>query len=68
MCILFRECPNELNEAVSSLLFAASRCGEMPELQKIRRMFTSRFGKEFATRAVELCTNCGVNPKVELNT
>uniref|UniRef100_A0A2N9GPR1 IST1-like protein n=1 Tax=Fagus sylvatica TaxID=28930 RepID=A0A2N9GPR1_FAGSY len=60
-----KECPNELNEAVSSLLFAASRCGEMPELQKIRRMFTSRFGKEFATRAVELCTNCGVNPKEE---
>jgi len=68
MCILFRECPNELKEAISSLVYAASRCGELPELQKIRSMFTSRFGKEFTTRAVELCTNCGVNPKVELNT
>ncbi|XP_023914299.1 uncharacterized protein LOC112025847 [Quercus suber] len=59
-----KECPNELKEAISSLVYAASRCGELPELQKIRSMFTSRFGKEFTTRAVELCTNCGVNPKI----
>lgn len=65
--LLHRECPEELKEAVTSLIFAASRCGELPELQKIRALFTSRFGKELASRAVELRTNCGVSPKVKLN-
>ncbi|KAJ6734981.1 VACUOLAR PROTEIN SORTING-ASSOCIATED PROTEIN IST1-RELATED [Salix purpurea] len=56
-----KECPDELKEAVSSLIFASSRCGEFPELQEIRGIFTSRFGKEFAAGAVELRSNCGVN-------
>ncbi|OAY57064.1 uncharacterized protein LOC110608637 isoform X1 [Manihot esculenta] len=59
-----KKCPEELKEAISSLIFAASRCGELPELQKIRKLFASRFGKEFATCAVELRNNCGVNPKI----
>ncbi|XAR51544.1 hypothetical protein NMG60_11006198 [Bertholletia excelsa] len=59
-----RECPDELTEAISSLIFAASRCGELPELQEIRWIFTSRYGKDFATRAVELRNNCKVNPKI----
>ncbi|XP_011035047.1 PREDICTED: uncharacterized protein LOC105132985 isoform X2 [Populus euphratica] len=59
-----RECPDELKEAVSSLIFASSRCGEFPELQEIRGVFVSRFGKEMAARAVELRSNCGVNPKI----
>ena len=69
MLILFmyRKCPDELKEAISSLIFAASKCGELPEMQKISRLFQSRFGKEFAARAVELRTNCGVNPKVWLD-
>lgn len=57
-------CPEELKEAISSLIFAASRCGEFPELQELRGIFTSRFGKEFAARAVELRNNCGVNTKM----
>ncbi|KAL5581957.1 hypothetical protein UlMin_014399 [Ulmus minor] len=56
------ECPDELKEPTSSLIFAASRRGEFPELQKIRGIFTSQFGKEFCARAVELRNNCGVNP------
>ncbi|KAK4834529.1 hypothetical protein QYF36_024344 [Acer negundo] len=59
-----KECPDELIQAVSSLVFASSRCGEFPELQKIREIFTSRFGKEFTSRAVELRNSCSVNPKV----
>lgn len=62
--ILHRECPEELREAVSSLIFASSRCGEFPELLKIREMLTMRFGKEFAARAIELRNNSAVNPKV----
>ncbi|EXB97158.1 hypothetical protein L484_008648 [Morus notabilis] len=58
------ECPEELKEATSSLIYAASRCGEFPELQKIREVLTPKFGKDFATRAVELRNNCEVNPKI----
>lgn len=56
-----KDCPHELLEAVSSLIYAASRCGEFPELQEMRAVFTARFGKEFAARAIELRNNCGVN-------
>ncbi|KAL9680128.1 hypothetical protein QQ045_018005 [Rhodiola kirilowii] len=56
-------CPDELKGAISSLLYAASRCGdgEFPELQEIRSVFTSHYGKEFAARAIELRNNCGVS-------
>ncbi|XP_008781099.1 uncharacterized protein LOC103700966 [Phoenix dactylifera] len=59
-----RECPEELREAISSLIFAGSRCGDLPELQSARCIFASKFGKEFATAAAELRNNCGVNPKM----
>ncbi|KAJ4959752.1 hypothetical protein NE237_019662 [Protea cynaroides] len=59
-----KECPDELKEAISSLIFAASRCGEFPELQEIRYLFTSRYGKEFSSSVVELRNNCGVNPRI----
>ncbi|KAJ9163358.1 hypothetical protein P3X46_023035 [Hevea brasiliensis] len=59
-----RVCPDELKEAVSSLLYASSRCGDIPELQEVRNVFTSWYGKEFAARAIELRNNCGVNPKM----
>lgn len=59
-----KECPEELKEAISSLIYACSRCGEFPELHDIRAIFTSRFGKEFVSRAVQLRNNCGVNPKL----
>ncbi|KAL4652144.1 hypothetical protein ACB092_01G211700, partial [Castanea dentata] len=59
-----KECPDELKEGISSLIFANSRCGEFPELQKIREILTSRFGKDFAYRSIELHNNCGVNPKL----
>ncbi|GMP30933.1 hypothetical protein CsSME_00005365 [Camellia sinensis var. sinensis] len=59
-----KTCPEEVKEAISSLIFAASRCGgQVPELQKIRGVFSSKFGKEFAASAVELRNNCGVHPK-----
>ncbi|XP_057809580.1 uncharacterized protein LOC131023935 isoform X1 [Salvia miltiorrhiza] len=59
-----RECPDEVKEAVSSLIFAASRSGEFPELQEIRRIFTSKYGKDFAYKAVELRNECRVYPKL----
>ncbi|OMO80185.1 hypothetical protein CCACVL1_13134 [Corchorus capsularis] len=59
-----KKCPDELKEAITSLIFTASRCGGLPELQKIRGLLASRYGKELETRAVELRNNCGVNPKI----
>lgn len=63
----YRECPVELKEAISSMIYASSRCGEFPELLEIRNVLTSRFGKEFAARAIELRNDCGVNPKVYIS-
>ncbi|CAA3014448.1 Spindle pole body [Olea europaea subsp. europaea] len=57
-------CPDELKEAASSLIYATTRCGEFPELQEIRAILISRYGKEFAGRAVELRNNCGVNLQI----
>ncbi|XWS23260.1 hypothetical protein CRYUN_Cryun29cG0106000 [Craigia yunnanensis] len=59
-----RVCPDELKDAISGLLFASSRCGDFPELQEIRAVFMSRYGKEFAACAIELRNNCGVNTKI----
>lgn len=59
-----KECPDELVEAASSLIYAASRCGDFPELQEIRKIFSSHYGKDFVARAVELRNKCGVNPKI----
>ncbi|KAL4361770.1 hypothetical protein GQ457_04G011490 [Hibiscus cannabinus] len=59
-----RNCPDELKEAMSGLIFASSRCGDFPELQEIRAIFVSRYGKEFAARAIELRNNCGVNTTI----
>ncbi|KAK7401245.1 hypothetical protein VNO78_12578 [Psophocarpus tetragonolobus] len=59
-----KECPVELKEATATLIFASSRCGEFPELHKIREILTSKFGKEFAERAVELRKNNRVNSKM----
>ncbi|XVF20549.1 hypothetical protein REPUB_Repub12eG0010000 [Reevesia pubescens] len=59
-----KECPDELKEATSSLMFASSRCGEFPEFLHIRGVLSSTFGKEFVARAVELRNNCSVHPKI----
>lgn len=59
-----RECPEELKEATAGIIYAASRCGEFPELQETRAVLTSRYGKHFTASAVELRNNCGVHPQV----
>ncbi|XP_047312795.1 uncharacterized protein LOC124916106 [Impatiens glandulifera] len=59
-----RECPEELKEAMSSLIYAASRCSEFPELQEIRNILTSKFGNEFAVHSIELRKDSRVNPKI----
>ncbi|KAG2713153.1 hypothetical protein I3760_04G161800 [Carya illinoinensis] len=39
-----RECPEDYREAVSSLMFAAARFSELPELRKLRQIFQDRYG------------------------
>ncbi|GAA0148762.1 hypothetical protein LIER_08114 [Lithospermum erythrorhizon] len=39
-----RECPEECREAVSSLIVAASRFADLPELRELRSIFTERYG------------------------
>ncbi|KGN45948.1 uncharacterized protein LOC101210797 [Cucumis sativus] len=59
-----RECPDELKEAVSSVIFAASRWKDFTELGDVKSIFTSQFGKEFTARAVELRNNNRVNQSI----
>lgn len=39
-----RECPPEFREAVSTLIFAAARFPDLPELCDLRHIFTERYG------------------------
>ncbi|KAJ6796860.1 Uncharacterized protein M6B38_220625 [Iris pallida] len=59
-----KECPDELREAASSLVYTSSRLGDLPELYHVRNVFSSMFGKDFTNSAVEIRNCCGVNPKI----
>ncbi|MCL7036584.1 hypothetical protein MKW94_019141 [Papaver nudicaule] len=56
-----RDLPNDINEAASSLLHASARCGDLPELPKLRKLFGDRYGNRFAIAAVELLPGNLVN-------
>jgi Regulator of Vps4 activity in the MVB pathway len=61
---LCRECPVDLKEGISSIIYAAPRCSELPELLHIRDMFEKKYGKDFVTAAIELRTDSCVNRHV----
>ncbi|KAJ0770902.1 putative vacuolar protein sorting-associated protein Ist1 [Helianthus annuus] len=56
-----RECPADLKEGISSLIFAAPRCSEIPELVALRDVFEKKYGKDFVGAATDLRPSCGVN-------
>ncbi|CAO2165990.1 unnamed protein product [Urochloa humidicola] len=56
-----KECPLELREAISSIIFASGRCSDLPELMHLRNLFTTKYGKEFVAGAMELRPGSGVN-------
>ncbi|OWM68262.1 IST1-like protein isoform X2 [Punica granatum] len=56
-----KACPADLKEGISSLIFAAPRCSEIPELATIREVFGKKYGKDFVSAAVDLRPNSGVN-------
>ncbi|KAL6126045.1 hypothetical protein ACLB2K_074096 [Fragaria x ananassa] len=57
----YRDCPSELREAISSIIFSAPRCSEVPDLLQIKNLFTAKYGKEFIAAASELRPDSGVN-------
>lgn len=59
-----KTCPNDLKEAIASLIFAAPRCADLPELQEVRSIFSAKYGHEFTTAAVELRPGSGVNRQI----
>ena len=62
-----RQCPIDLKEAVASIIFAAPRCADLPELLQIGNLLGSKYGKEFVASAAELRPDCGVNRLVTLS-
>lgn len=56
-----KECPAELREAIASIIFAAPRCSEVPDLLQIKNLFAAKYGKEFNMAASELRPDSGVN-------
>uniref|UniRef100_A0A0D9VS36 IST1-like protein n=1 Tax=Leersia perrieri TaxID=77586 RepID=A0A0D9VS36_9ORYZ len=42
------ECTEEIREAAAAVMFAASWCGELPELPFARTILTDKFGSDFA--------------------
>lgn len=59
-----RECPLDLREAIATLIYAAPRCSDLPELLHIRNLFVAKYGKEFVAAAAELRPDCGVNRQI----
>ncbi|KAK9063734.1 hypothetical protein SSX86_017606 [Deinandra increscens subsp. villosa] len=56
-----RECPLDLKEAVASIIFAAPRCSDLPDLLTVRNLFGTKYGKEFILAASELRPDTSVN-------
>ncbi|CAH2053630.1 unnamed protein product, partial [Thlaspi arvense] len=56
--------PKEAKEAMAGLVFAASRIGELKELQSIRSLFVQRFGLQFDKDCVDLRPGNVVNPEI----
>ncbi|CAN6205152.1 unnamed protein product [Urochloa humidicola] len=56
-----KECPADLKEGICSLIFAAPRCSELPELGRIRDIFEKKYGKDFVSAAVDLRPDAAVN-------
>ncbi|KAJ6758112.1 IST1P [Salix koriyanagi] len=60
-----KDCPNDINEAVSTLIFASARCGDIPELRGVRKVFGQRYGQRFEKTALELLPGNLVNFQVK---
>ncbi|KAG7962226.1 hypothetical protein I3843_09G055300 [Carya illinoinensis] len=59
-----KDCPNDVKEAVSTLVFAAAWFGDLPELQIIRKLFGERYGHIFTKPSVDMCPGSLVNQEI----
>ncbi|KAF9617672.1 hypothetical protein IFM89_037906 [Coptis chinensis] len=60
-----KDCPEESREAVSSLMFAAARFADLPELRDLRDIFTERYGKNLEVYAnMEFVENLASKPPI----
>ncbi|KAK8348446.1 hypothetical protein V6Z11_A06G082700 [Gossypium hirsutum] len=55
-----KNCPIDLKEAISSVIFASARCEEIPKLKDVTKHLTTKYGKDFTTSALELHPDSGV--------
>lgn len=44
--LINRDCPPEAMETISTLIFAAARFSDLPELCNLRHAFTERYGSQ----------------------
>lgn len=59
-----RDLPDGINEAISTLVFASARCGDLPELRALRILFGQRYEQHFVDTALNLLPDNCVNPQV----
>ncbi|CAN8321504.1 unnamed protein product [Cochlearia groenlandica] len=59
-----RKISDDINEAVSSIVFASARCGELYELISIRELFGQRYGQRFVSSALQLLPGNLVNNEI----
>ncbi|CAH8303448.1 unnamed protein product [Eruca vesicaria subsp. sativa] len=59
-----REVSDGVNEAVSTLIFASARCGDLPELRTLRILFGERYGQNFVSTALHLLPGNHVNSQI----
>ncbi|KAJ4871018.1 Regulator of Vps4 activity in the MVB pathway protein [Raphanus sativus] len=49
-----------VSEGIASLIFAAPRCSEIPELGDLKDIFEKKYGRDFVSAATELRPTCGL--------
>ncbi|KAF8087240.1 hypothetical protein N665_0593s0003 [Sinapis alba] len=56
-----KTCPNDLKEAVASVLYASKRLSDVEELADVVKHFSAKYGKDFVSAAVGLQPDSGVS-------
>ncbi|KAJ0251662.1 Regulator of Vps4 activity in the MVB pathway protein [Hirschfeldia incana] len=56
-----KTCPNDLKEAVTSVLYASKRLSDVAELADVVKHFSAKYGKDFVSAAVGLQQDSGVS-------
>lgn len=61
-----RTCPTDLSREISGLVFASSRCLDIPELEDFTTLVKKEFGEEFVHVATELRGGCDMHIMVSM--